>query len=258
MQDRQVPWLYRVIRCLVRFFSPKYSIEGADNLPEGGCVIAANHCQMYGPIAAELYTPGGHDIWCVSEMMHREEVADYAFSDFWSQKPKSIRWFYRILSRIIPPLAVLVFNSAHTIPVYHDARLKETLSTTLDRLEAGSHVVIFPECNEPHNNIVYRFQDRFIDLARFYHRRTGQALSFVPLYFAPDLKRMVFGRPVVFDPARPFKEERERIAGELMDRITDIAVSLPRHTVIPYPNLPKNRRPYSLPLEVYTDETPAR
>ena len=92
--------LYLMIRYLVKVFSPKYTLEGTENIPDGPCVIVGNHSQMYGPIAGELYTPGKHAIWCASEMMDRKEVASYAFSDFWSDKPKSVRWFYRLLSHV--------------------------------------------------------------------------------------------------------------------------------------------------------------
>ena len=249
MEDKAITLRYRLIRWLVRVFSPKYRPEGTEHLPEGGCIITGNHSQMYGPIAAELYTPGLHDTWCAGEMMEKQSVADYAFRDFWSKKPKSIRWFYKLLSRMIPGLSVLVFNSAHTIPVYRDTRISETFHRTLDRLEAGSRVVIFPECYEEHNRIVHQFQDRFVDLARYEYRRTGKRLQFVPMYLAPKLGCMIYGEPVEFDPERAIKEERKRIAGLLMDRITEIAIKLPPHTVVPYPNMPKRNYPRSIPPE---------
>ena len=56
------------------------------------CGLVGNHCQMYGPIAAELYLSRPHYIWCVREMMNREEVPAYAFRDFWSMKPKTLQW----------------------------------------------------------------------------------------------------------------------------------------------------------------------
>ena len=255
MEDKKVSLLYRVIRWLVRLFSPKYSMEGTAHLPEGGCIIVGNHSQMYGPIAAEFYTPGPHDIWCAGEMMNKEEVADYAYRDFWSHKPKAVRWFFWLFSRIIPPLSVLVFNSAHTIAVYHDARLTETFHQTLAHLEAGRRIVIFPECYDRHNNIVYQFQDRFVDLARYEYRRSGKRLQFVPMYLAPKLGRMIYGEPVVFDPGRPIREERVRISDALMDRITEIALSLPPHTVVPYPNMPKRNYPKNIPTEVDKHET---
>ena len=250
MERKKTSLTYRVIRWLVWLFSPKYRLCGTENLPDGPCVIAGNHCHMYGPIASELYTPGPHDTWCAAEMMHRKEVADYAFRDFWSKKPKSVLWFYRILSHLIVPLSVCVFNNADTIGVYHDSRVMTTFRETLDRLQNGRRVVIFPEHYVPHNNIITHFQDRFIDLGRLYWKRTGQTLSFVPMYLAPMRKEMHFGEPVPFRPDCSAAEERKRICGLLMDRITEIAVSLPEHTVIPYPNLPKSEYRKNVPLEV--------
>lgn len=258
LNDKKTPFAYRVIRRLVWLFSPKMRVSGAENLPDGACVIVGNHSHMYGPIAGELYTPGRHSVWCAAEMMHREDVAEYAFQDFWSGKPRALHWYYRLLSHLIAPLSVLIFGSAHTIPVFHDARLVRTFRATNAELAQGSRIVIFPECYRKHNNIVYGFQDKFVDTARFYYKKSGQALAFVPMYLAPRLKTMTFGEPVVFRPEAPIAEERARICGELAERITALAASMPRHTVIPYPNVPKREYPQSLPIEVYADETTDR
>ena len=63
-QEKKTHWLYRVIRFLVKLFSPSFQVSGAENLSGEPCVIVGNHSQMYGPIAGELYTPGKHYIWC--------------------------------------------------------------------------------------------------------------------------------------------------------------------------------------------------
>ena len=257
MEDKKTPWLYKVIRWLVWLFSPKYRLVGAEKLPEEPCVIVGNHSQMYGPIAGELYMPGKHCVWCAGEMMHREEVSAYAYQDFWSKKPKGTRWFYKLLSHLITPLCVLIFNSAHTVPVYHDARLITTFRESIAKLREGYSMVIFPEHYDEHNNIVHDFQDKFIDLARFYYKKTGTELRFVPLYVAPRLKTLFFGAPIAFRADAPIEEERRRICGALMDAITGIAVAQPEHTVVPYPNIPKSRYPKNIPLEVRHDETTA-
>ena len=252
MDDKKTSWLYRVVRWLVWLFSPKYRLTGTENLPEGEpCIIVGNHSHMYGPIAGELYTPGKHDVWCAGEMMHRKEVAAYAFRDFWSGRPKALHWFYRILSHVITPLALLIFNNAHTIAVYHDTRLISTYRESVSRLLAGSRLVIFPECYDRHNSIVYQFQDKFIDTARFYYKRYQRELSFVPMYIAPELKLISYGHPVRFRGDAPIAEERRRICAALMDSITDMAVSLPEHTVIPYPNVSRRHYRKNIPLEVY-------
>ena len=254
MEEKKTPWTYKVVYKLVWLFSPKYKLVGTENLPKEPCVIVGNHSHMYGPVAGEIYIPGDHYVWCAGQMMHREEVADYAFQDFWSGKPKHTHWFYRGLSRAIVPLSVLIFNSAHTVPVYHDTRLITTYRQSIELLKQGASIVIFPECYDEHNNIVHSFQDKFIDLARFYYKKTGTELSFVPLYVAPKLKTLFFGKPIRFRADAPIAEERARICGELMDAITDIAVHQPEHTVVPYPNVPAREYPKNIPLEDRTHE----
>ena len=75
MDDKKTTWIYRVLRWFIWLFSPKYRLEGVENLPAEPCVIVGNHSHMYGPIAGELYTPGKHYVWCAGEMMNRDEVA---------------------------------------------------------------------------------------------------------------------------------------------------------------------------------------
>ena len=177
--------------------------------------------------------------------MHRDEAAAYAYRDFWSKKPRAVRWFYKLLSHLVVPLCLCLFNNAHTVGVYHDARALTTFRTSVQKLRDGDRLVIFPERYEEHNQIVHAFQDRFVDLGRLYHAKTGRALAFVPLYVAPRLGILSFGAPILYDPAGASKTERSRISTALMDAVTDLALALPPHTVVPYPNVPKREWPRS-------------
>lgn len=249
MNERKVSPVYKVIKWLVKVFYPKIEVVGVDNLPDEPVMVVGNHTQMNGPIACELYFPGNRYTWCAGEMMHLKDVPAYAYKDFWSNKPKYIRWFYKLLSYIIAPLSVCVFNNAQTIGVYHDARIISTFKQTVQRLQEGSSVVIFPEHDVPHNHIICQFQDKFIDIAKLYYKRTKKELAFVPLYIAPTLKKMYLGKPIRFCAANPMEEERTRICEYLMKEITEIAISLPEHTVVPYNNIPKKDYPSNIPKE---------
>lgn len=248
-------YVYRVIYQLVKLFYPKMQIIGKENLPDEPCLIVGNHAQMHGPIATELYFPGKHYIWCIGEMMHLKEVPAYAYQDFWSKKPRCIRWFYRLLSYIIAPFSVCIFTNAHTIPVYRDARVKTTMKKTVNHLRDGAHVIIFPEHNQPHNHILCDFQDGFVNAARSYYHLTGKEVSFIPLYMAPSLKTMCLGKPIPFHADVPIKEERRRICDELMKAITDMAESLPKHRVVPYNNVSKKEYPYNFLTEAAHEKT---
>ena len=246
-KSRKISPVYKVVKALIQFFYPRIRTEGTENLPDEPVIIVGNHSQVHGPIALELYSPRKRYTWCAGQMMHQEEVAEYAFRDFWSQKPKWTHWFYKLVAHLIPPLAARVFTGAETIEVYKDARIIDTFRTTMKRLEEGADIVIFPEEDRPYNHILYGFQEHFIDLARFYYRKYKKRLMFVPLYLAPKLKTMYYGKPIRFDPDVPIDEERQRIADYLMQEITHMAEALPLHTVIPYRNIPKKLYPVNKP-----------
>lgn len=241
--------LYAVIKWAVKVCYPKIEVIGQENLPDEPVIVAGNHCQMNGPIVGELYMPGNHYIWCAGEMMQCKEVPAYAFRDFWSQKPKWTHPFYKLLSYIIAPLSACVFNNAHTIGVYHDSRILSTFKNTVKRLQEGASVVIFPEHDAAYNHIIYDFQDKFIDIAKLYYKKTGKELHFVPLYIAPKLKKMYLGKPIRFCATEPIDAERSRIRKYLMEEITEIAQNLPVHTVVPYRNIPKKDYPSNISKE---------
>lgn len=247
MRKKTYP-LYRVVKRAVWLFSPKFKVKGLENLPTEPSLIVGNHSQMYGPIAGELYFPGKKFTWCAGEMMHIKDVPSYAFRDFWSYKPKATHPFYKFLSYLIAPLSVLIFNNADTIAVYHDTRVLTTFKSTIARLKEGANVIVFPEKNEKYNNILYNFQDKFIDIAKLYYKRTKKPLSFVPMYIAPKLKEMYIGKAITFDPQADLETERERICKYLMDVITAIAIALPEHTVVPYRNISKRNYPKNTEL----------
>lgn len=239
VKRKETSVLFKMIKWGVRLFYGKMEVVGLEDLPEKHAIIVANHSQMNGPIAGELFMADNCYIWCAGQMMNLKEVPDYAFTDFWSQKPKWIQPVYKLLSYIIAPLSVCIFNNARTIAVYRDMRIMSTFKETIKKLKGGANILIFPEKDEKHNNILYEFQENFIDIAKLYYKKTGIALTFIPMYIAPKLKRMYIGKGIIFNGENSIEEERKRISAYLSKEITEIARELPLHTVIPYRNIPK-------------------
>jgi len=248
---KKISFAYKCIKGMVRFFYQKTEVFGEENLPEGPAIVVGNHAQANGPVACELYFPGQHVTWTIAEMMDRKTVPAYAYQDFWSNKPKRSRWFYKILAHLIGPLAECIFTNAETIPVYKDRRIFETLRQSVDAMKEGKRVIIFPECYDEYNNIVHQFQTGFVDVAKRYYRETGVEPQFVPLYVCPALKRLVIGKPIRFDHEAKIKDEQVRITSALMEEISEMAYALPRHRVVPYPNISKKEYPENVrPAEV--------
>ena len=242
-EKKDKPVVFRLLIYLIRLFYPEMEVVGMEKLPDEPCIIVGNHAQIHGPVACELYFPDWFYTWCAAPMMKLLEVPSYAYRDFWSQKPGYLRPLFKIASYLIAPLSVLIFNNARTVAVYRDSRIMRTFRETVSKLQNGNNIVIFPEQDKKHNNIVYEFQNGFVDIARFYYKRTGRELCFVPVYIAPGLKKMCFGDYIKFSADAQTDAERIRISGYLMDSITRIARNLPEHTVVPYRNISKRLYP---------------
>ena len=239
MEKKKTSISFNIIKGLVRLFYGKMEVVGLENLPDKNAVIVGNHTQMNGPIAGELFMPDSCYIWCAGQMMNLKEVPDYAFTDFWAQKPKWTHPFYKLASYIIAPLAVCIFNNARTIAVYRDMRIMSTFKDTIKMLQNGANILIFPEKDEKHNNILYKFQENFVDVAKLYYKKTGVELTFVPMYIAPKLKTMYIGKGINYNHENAIEDERKRISNYMSDEITEIARDLPEHTVVPYRNIPR-------------------
>lgn len=236
---------FKFLRKIVLFFYGKRKFIGLENIPNEPSIIVGNHSQAHGPLVAELLFPYPKYTWCIGQMMNRKEIPEYAMQDFWPYKKKSVRWFYKIIAHIIARPFAYVFSNADCIGVYKDARLMNTFKQSIAGLKDGRHIIIYPECHTPYNEIVYEFQDNFIDLARFYYKSTGKELSFVPMYIAPKLKTVVLGNPIKYRAEIPVAEQKNVICEYLKGEITSLAKGLPMHTVVPYANIPKKQYPKS-------------
>ncbi len=254
MEKKKISFGFWLIKYIVGRLYPKIEIAGQENLPDEPVIIVGNHTQLHSPVACELYFGDDYYTWCAAQMMHLKEVPGYAFQDFWSKKPKWTHPFYKLLAYLIAPLSVVVFNNARTIGVYRDIKIISTFKNTIRVLNQGGSVVIFPEHDVKYNNIVYEFQENFVDVAKLYFKKTGKELKFVPMYVAPKLKKMYLGKSVSFCADTPIEEERKRICSYLMAEITNIAKGLPEHTVVPYRNIPKKFYPLNTDSEAKCDE----
>ncbi len=238
-------FLYKIVMGLLKTFYKKREFINSEFLENGPILIIGNHAQIHGPLSSMLYFPVDKKIWCAGEMMHLKEVPSYAYKDFWSLKPRWIKWFYKLLSYIIAPIASYMFKRADTIGVYHDVRVVTTFRSTVNSLHNGESIVIFPECIEEYNDIVNQFQERFVDVAKMYYDKYGVKIAFIPMYNSGELKKIVFGRPIYYDNNLDIKKQRTIVCNYLKDEITRLAKELPIHKVVPYKNVKKKDYPLS-------------
>lgn len=238
--------LFRLLVSVVRIFYKKRKFVNSESLSEEVSIYVSNHAQLHGPLAYQLLFPKSKKIWCIGEVMKLKTAPKYMFEEFWSNKPKSVRWIYKIFSYVFSPFASYIFSNADTIAVYKDNRSFSTFKNSIKALKEGNNVIIFPERHETYNNIVNEFDQNFVYLAKMYYKLTKQEINFVPMYNAHKLKTIVFGKPFKYDSSKSVEEQKESICSCLKEEITSLARSLPCHTVVPYENMRKKDYPKSI------------
>lgn len=235
---KKKPLLFRILRNTVRLVYRKYKVEVEEPLAEPGNIYISNHAQLHGPLGQYLYFPQKRFVWVIGQMCSRKEVTKYAMEDFWRTKSKWTKWLYKLFSfLVVAPLGSYLFSRADSIPVYKDVRLRKTMSQTIQRLDEGNDVIIFPEGREPYDKFTFQFQKNFVDVARPYSKKTGKPLLFYPMYTCHDLKKIIIGKPTRFNPEADINSERNRINIYLQEEITKLGDSLPNHTIVPYINV---------------------
>ena len=228
--------VYKICAFFIKMFWKKPKYVGLDNIPSDPCIITGNHAQMHGPIINELYFPTDKMIWCDAPMLDKKLFPQYAYDNFFGGKPTKMQKFFVFL---LKPIIVKIFNKADALPVYRDMRIVKTYKMTTDSLDKGYNIVILPECPEEFNEITNKFNEYFVDVARMYYKSTKKELSFVPMYYCKDLRKMLFGKPIKFNGNNPIEQERTRICDYLIQETTALAKELPTHKVIPFNPVPK-------------------
>ncbi len=106
-------------------------------------------------------------------------------------------------------------------------------------------IIIMPEEHIPYNEIVNEFLQNFVSVAKLYQSKEKKNVYFYPSYVCPALKKVLIGKPILFDTEQDYETEKRRITDTLKSEITKLAYTLPPHRVVPYENINKKNYPHT-------------
>lgn len=191
-------------------------------------VFLCNHGEFYGPMACKIYVPVPIRAWANATMMFdKKSVSQYIYENTTSHQEGMPEFEKRILARMAAWLSVNVMGQLECIPVYKESplKLRETFRLTLEAMEAGDNILIFPENPEqkyPREGIG-DLSPGFVMLADIYWKRKGKKLRILPMYADKKHRKIIFGEVFEYNPDNPLKDEQERIVKETLRQIRTIA-----------------------------------
>ena len=219
------------VRIIITLLRPLYyhRVIGKENLSgyeDGTMVLICNHGEIYGPVVANLYVPITFRPWVISNMMEKEAIVEHIYQGTMvRQRWLPERW-KRPLINLISPLLMWVFDSLEAIPVYRGQpkELMRTFRETLNAMQAGDNILVFPENAENHapgeggyaREGVGQLYTGFAMIAPMYYAKTHKRAVFVPIYASRKHRTLTIGRGVVYDPDNNATEEKLRIVDALL------------------------------------------
>ena len=234
--------LYQVLKTLLNVSIWGGELVGDENLSkEGPAIYVANHALALGPIAVYSSLPVHLYTWAIGDMMDHSKAAAYLNKDFVEPQLHIPPPLSMPFSRLLSQITVRLLWSIECIPVWQGEVLLETYRMSLDYLQKGRSLLIFPEnpdlprdeqCN------MSPFKKGFARLGEMYYERTKNVLRFYPIAVHPRLRRVKLGRPISFNPNNKPANERVRIKSVLESVIRNmiLEMTLQGYAGIPLPH----------------------
>ena len=229
-QPYRQPYLSRFLIFLCRLHF-RCSVVNADHIEtddDNPLVFLCNHGEFYGPMACKIYIPVPIRAWTNATMMgDKKAVAKYIYDNTTSRQEGMPEIEKRILARMAAWLSVNVMSQLECIPVHKDSplKLRETFRLTVEAMEAGDNILIFPENPEqkyPREGIG-DLSPGFLTLADLYWKRKKKRMRFLPAYADKKRRKLVFGKIIEYDPENNLKDEQERIIRDTLRQIRSMA-----------------------------------
>ncbi|MDD3214717.1 MAG: hypothetical protein PHY64_13660 [Eubacteriales bacterium] len=217
---------YRFWRGMVRLCTYRMRAEWKQPFTGEPSVFICNHSGALGPVDICAKFPLADELhpWMNAQVLSAREVPAYVRQDYW-WRPGSP--FEPVLTRTLPYIAAAILppilRSAPTVPVYHDMRVVRTLRESMKVLQAGEHLVIFPEQPSGYRSHNHALNRGFLQIAPAYARLTGKALAFWPVRI--DSRNRVFrvGEPLYYDVSQTLEQQTDALLEALRNGIQPTA-----------------------------------
>lgn len=214
--------LYRFVRKLVRFFTPKMQTVWEAPFAGRPAVFVCNHDRAFGPIAMCAHFDRYDRIrpWINAQVLSARETPAYVRSDYWWNPDK---WYSPFLGKTLAYIYALILppilRGSDCIPVYHDVSVMSTLKRSVSCLREGKDILLFPE--KPAGFGLYddKIMEGFVSIGRLFYARTKQPVDFYPGYIDWKKHKIHIGAPLSYDGEKDYGEQSQTITKAVEDFI---------------------------------------
>ena len=198
------------------------NLSGGDLLQKA--IYTGNHCAADGPIIYELCFPLLLTPWGAHQMCgtYRERW-NYLYHIYYMQKLKYGKLKSCLKATILGFFSIGTYRGIGLIPTYQDARLVKSLRFSMDILNCGHGLLIFPEnSNDGYKEILEEYNCGFVTLSKLYYKLHGEDLPVYNVYFSKRHRKMVIGEPHYLNKMLESGMTENEVARFMMDKTNKI------------------------------------
>jgi hypothetical protein len=204
-----------------RYKQPTFVYLG-EKFNHGG-IILSNHEGTDAPMSLEIYCDKPVRMWGASEM-NSGLIPMYKYQTrvYYHEKKHWNLHLARLFCLIASPLTNLFYKGLNLISTYRDGRLLKTLRESVNALQQGDNIVIFPEdSTNGYLSELEGFHNGF-DLLCKHCLKSGIDIPIYVSYFRKSDCTYIFDSPIKYSELCKMYETREEIASYLCKRCNEL------------------------------------
>lgn len=217
-------WWFRALkRCmLIRYKSPNFIfLEG--KCFENGSLILSNHEGTDAPMSLEMYLNAPIRMWGAHEMNSGLiKMYKYQTRVYYHEKKHWNLHLARLFCLIASPLTNLFYKGFDLISTYKDVRFMRTIKESLNAIENGQSIVVYPEDSKNgYLETLEGFYAGFMVFAEACSKK-GIDIPIVVSYFKKNDKDFIFDKPIKYSELVSEFKTREKIIEYLLNRCNEL------------------------------------
>ena len=190
-------WFIRLIKGIIRKVRTSPELNLYDSLLPDKAIYYANHSGAAGPLTLSVYFPKYLVPWGAYPMTgHYITRWKYLYFIFYRQKLGYTKFRSLMLATLFGIISKTLYNGVKLIPTYPDARLRKTITESLENLSCDNSILIFPEdSTSGYMETIESFHGGFVFLAQQYFKANKEHIPLIPLYYNKLKQKIITGKP---------------------------------------------------------------
>ena len=218
--------LYNTFCMISRLCTRKHTITQQEPI-HAPVVYVSRHQNFYAPLQMMFWFPESLRFWILDNFFERKACLDQYAVHVFHKRMKLPMPIAKLAATPIALVLPIFFHSACSIPVHRGTKaIIRTLKESVKTLESGHSIAIFIDVDyKKTDGEITDIYKGFLYLEKYYTKKTGQHIQFVPLHVSQQNATIHIGKAISFSENRTFEEQKEQIYHEILNALNQLKIT---------------------------------